>query len=66
MKQEFQLVTYAAAPVQSMEDKSMQQDKATVCSVKVIPNEECAPKHKLSVMDMSFNTTKRWHMQFEP
>jgi len=24
-------------------------------------NEECVPKHKLLVMDMQFNATKRWH-----
>ena len=37
-----------------------------VRNVKVIPNEECVPKHKLLVMDMQFNTTKRWHKKFEP
>jgi len=26
--------------------------------VKVIPNEECVPKHKLLVMDMQLNTTR--------
>ena len=34
-------------------------DKVKVRNVKVIPNKECAPKHKLLVMDMWFNTTKR-------
>jgi len=41
-------------------------DKATVHNVKVIPNEERVPKHKLLVMDMQFNTTKRWRKKFEP
>jgi len=36
-----------------------------VCNVKVIPNEECVPKHKLLVMDMRFNTTTR-RKKFEP
>jgi len=35
-----------------------QGDKVKVCNVKVIPNKECMPKHKLLVMDMWFNTTK--------
>jgi len=35
-----------------------QEDKTKVRNIKVIPNEECAPKHKLLVMDMQFNTTK--------
>ena len=43
-----------------------QEDKAKVHDVKVIQNEECIPKHRLSVMDMQFNTTKRWHKKFEP
>jgi len=43
-----------------------QEDKAKVRNVKVIPNEECVPKHKLLVMDMRFDTTKRWHKKFEP
>jgi len=38
-----------------------QGDKA-----KVISNEECVPKHKLLVMDMWFNITKRWHKKFKP
>jgi len=37
-----------------------------VCNIKVIPNEECVPKHKLLVMDMRFNITKRWCKKFEP
>jgi len=63
MKQESQLVTYAAGPAKSMVDYIIvrQKDKAKVCNVKVIPNEECVPKHKLLVMDMQYNTTKRWH-----
>jgi len=31
--------------------------------IKVILNEECVSKHKLLVMDMQFNTTKRWHKE---
>jgi len=34
------------------------EDKAKVCNVKVIPNEECVPKHKLLLMDMWFSTRK--------
>jgi len=62
MKQESQLVTYAAGPVKSMIDYIIvrQEDKAKVNNVKVIPNEECVPMHKLLVMVMRFNTTKRW------
>ena len=41
-------------------------DKVKVRNVKVIPNEDCVPKHKLLVMDMRFNTTKRRHKKFEP
>jgi len=54
------LVTYAAAPVKSMVNYFIvrQEDKAKVCNVKVIPNDECVPMHKLLVMDMRFNTTK--------
>jgi len=46
MKQESQLVTYAADPVESMVDYIImrQEDKAKVHNVKVIPNEECVPK----------------------
>jgi len=43
-----------------------QEDKANVRNVKVIPNEECVPKHKLLVIDMRFNTTKRRRKKFEP
>ena len=56
MKQESQLVTYAAGPVKSTVDYiiAQQEDKAKVHNVKVIPNEECVSKHKLLVMDMRF------------
>jgi len=62
------LVTYAASPVKSTVDYIivLQEDKAKVRNVKVIPNEESVPKHKLLVMDMQFNTTKRWRKKFEP
>jgi len=62
------LVTYAAGPVKSTVDNIIvrQEDKAKVRNVKVIPNEECIPKHKLLVMDTPFNTTKRWHKKLEP
>jgi len=43
-----------------------QGDKLKVRNVKVILNEECMPKHKLLVMDMRCNTTKRRHKKFEP
>jgi len=43
-----------------------QGNKAKFHNIKVIPNEECVPKHKLLVMNMQFNTTKRWHNKFEP
>jgi len=45
MKQESQLVTYAAGPVESAVDYIIvrQEDKAKVHDVKVIPNEECVP-----------------------
>jgi len=68
MKQESQLVTYAAGPVRSTVDYIIvrQEDKAKVRNIKVIPNEECVPKHKLLVMDLQFNTTKRWRKKFEP
>ena len=47
LKQESQLVTYAAGPVKSTVDYIIvrQEDKAKVHNVKVIPNEECVPKH---------------------
>jgi len=62
------LVTYAAGLVKSTVDYIIvcQEDKAKVHNIKVIPNEECAPKHKLLIMDMWFNTTKRWHKKFGP
>ena len=42
-----------------------QEDKAKVHNVEVIPNKECVPKHKLLIMDMQFNTTKRRRKKFE-
>jgi len=68
VKQESQLATYAAGPVKSTVDYIIvrQEDKAKVHNVKVILNEECLPKHKLLVMDMWFNTTKRWCKKFAP
>jgi len=56
-------VTYVAGSANSTVDYIMvrQGDKVKVHDVKVIPNEECMPKHKLLVMDMRFNTTKRRH-----
>jgi len=67
IKQETQLVIYAAGPVKSTVDYIIirQEDKAKVRNAKVIPNEECTPKHKLLVMDMRFNTKKRWQKKFE-
>jgi len=68
MKQESKLVTYVASSAKSTVDHIMvrQGDKVKVRHVKVIQNEECVPKHKLLVMDMQFNTTKRRHKKFEP
>jgi len=68
MKQESQLVTYAAGPVKSTVDYIIvrQEDKAKVRNVKVIPNEECVPKHKLLVIDMQFSMRKRRRKKFEP
>ena len=68
MKQESKLVTYIAGSAKSTVDYIMvrQGDKGKVHNVKVIPNEECVPKHKLLVMDMPYNTTKRRHKKFEP
>jgi len=68
VKQESQLVTYAAGPAKSMVDYIIvqQEDKAKVRNVKVIPNEQCVPKHKLLVMDMQFSTRKIRHKKFEP
>ena len=61
MKQESKLVTYVAGSAKSTTDYIMvrQGDKVKVRNVKVIPNEECVPKHKLLVMDMRFNTIKK-------
>jgi len=63
MKQGSRLVTYVAGYVKSTVDYIMVwlEDKA-----KVIPSEECVPKHKLFVMDMRFNTIKRCCKKFEP
>ena len=60
--------TYAAGPVKSTVDYIIvwQEDKAKVRNVKVIPNEECVPKHKLLVMDMQFSTRKRRRKKFQP
>ena len=57
-----------AGPVKSKVDyiTVWQGDKAKVRNVKVIPNEECVPKHKLLVMGMRFNRTKMWRKKFEP
>jgi len=64
----FTCITYAAGPVKSMVDYiiAWQEDKAKVRNVKVIPNAECVPEHKLLVMDMQFTTRKRRHKKFEP
>jgi len=62
MKQESQLVTYAAGPVKSVLDRRTKQRFVILRSYL---NEECVPNHKLLVMDMQFNTTKRWHKKFE-
>jgi len=43
-----------------------QEDKAKVPNVKVIPIEECVPKHTLLIMDMRFNKGKRRRKKFEP
>jgi len=61
-------VTYVAGSAKSTVDYIVvrQGDKVNVRNVKVILNEECVPKHKLLVMDMRFNTTKRRHKKFEP
>jgi len=68
MKQESQLVTYAAGPVKNMVDYIIvrQENKAKVRNVRVIPNKECVTEDKLSVMDMQFKSAKRWHKKFEP
>jgi len=61
-------LTYAAGAIKSTADYIIvqQEDKAKVRNVKIIPNEECVPKHKLFEMDMRFNTSKSWHKNFEP
>jgi len=61
-------VTYAAGSVKSTVDYIIvrQEDKAKVRNVKVIPNEEYVPKHKLLVLDMQFSTRKRRRKKFEP
>jgi len=51
------LVAYAVGPVKNISIIVRQEDKAKVLNFRVIANEECIPKHKLSVMDMWFNTT---------
>jgi len=53
MKQESQMVTYAAGPVKSTVDYIIvqQEDKAKVRNVNIIRNKVCVPKHKLLVMD---------------
>jgi len=68
MKQESKLVTYVAGSAKSTVDYIMvrQGDKVKVRNVKVIPNKECLPKHKLLVMDVRFSTTKRRQKKFEP
>ena len=66
MKQESKLVTYVAGPFKSMVDYITARQEDKVRNVKVIPNEDCVPKHKLLVMDMRFNRTKRWRKKFEP
>jgi len=57
MKQNSQLVTYYII--------LRQEDKVKVHNLKVIPDEECVPKHKFLVM-VQFNTTKRWRKEFQP
>ena len=60
-------MTYAAGPVKSTVDYIIvrQEDKAKVRNVEVIPNEVFVPMHKLLVIDMRFNTTKRWCKKFD-
>jgi len=59
-------VSYVIGSAKSTVDYIMvrQGDKVKVRNVKVIPNEECVPKHKLLVKDMRYNTTKRRHKKF--
>jgi len=68
VKQESQLVTYAAGPVKSTVDYIIvrQEDKAKVHNVNVVQKEECecVPKHKLLVMNKRLNTTKIWRNKF--
>jgi len=54
------LVTYATGSAKSTHDYIMvrQGDKVKFRNVKVIPNEECVPKHRLLVMDMWFYKQK--------
>jgi len=54
MKQESQVVSYAAGPVKSMVGNIIvwQDNKAKVRNVNVIPYEECVPKQMLLAMDM--------------
>ena len=54
------MVTYVDGSAKSTFDYIMvrQGDRVKVCNVRVIPNEECVPKHKLLVMDVGFSTTK--------
>ena len=54
MKQESKQVTYEVGSVESTFNYIIvwQEDKAKVHNIKVFPNEECVPKHKLLVMDM--------------
>jgi len=68
VKQESQVVKYAAAPVKNTVDYIIvrQEDTGKVHNVKVIPNEECVPQHKLVLMDMRFKSTERWHKKCEP
>jgi len=60
--------TYVASSAKSTVDYIVvrQGDKVKVRNVRVIPNKECVPKHKLLVMDMRFNATRRRHKKFEP
>jgi len=60
MKQESKLVTYVAGSAKSIVDYIMirQGDEVKVRNVKVSPNEECVPKHKLLVMDMRLYNKK--------
>jgi len=67
IKQESKLVTYVVGSAKSTVDYIMlrQGDKVKVCNVKVVPNEEYVPKHKVLVMDMRFNTIKSRHKKFK-